>query len=986
MTNVAWQDAVKAAGQGAEDSNEAQRRGRQGRRSGRNKLEGMETAPGASKRRRGQEKTDKTGTTKVKGRKKALGAEQFKPAKTLSSSLALEAMIENVTFTKNSVMVWFNVRSKSLSFSPVQDIEAAIRADAVTFGKLAGRKLHLRGTTRPYQVKQWAQDTRDEAYALSTNKPVGPTKDYTPDQGPIKSTGGVDAMLNREQIHLSTAAFSEKWVYLGIQLATKRKHPDARRELLFHKEEIDELTRSFARSSLSLSPASRADMEWLLRRSLQLGLQVGRIGTSADYEASDIPELVAAADWTSEPGDKHLLVTGVPAGSAEAQSAFVSVLSLGRLADQAIPEQYRSGWMQRSDRAGFPVEWSAIIEVIAANKTEGWLQGVTAKISDQVSHYRDEHGLEAPRSLARQAAMASQIQDEVTTDQTGSSLRTRGWYRVAVAGTTVQELNQRIEALRAVYGSSAELVQSSGQYGYAREFIPGEPLANTGFERRMSVKTLAAAIPHGTASIGDRTGTIIGYTSGAATRAVAWHTHWDMERRDRSGLMIIVGGLGSGKSFLMGGLIYRSAMTGVVWSVFDPSDRLGRLCDPEMVPELAGRTRYVNLMNGRDGELNPFRVVAEPKEDHFVYVDESTGAPMLDVRSFREAQMNARSTRISLLKDLIKSMIEPKLWGSETVQTILTGVWSQIDASPTANPAQILEVLGQIVDGTHRDSKILDRAHRVAAHALSLGIQEKVNTPIGRLIFPPASAAALAEEESREDTVLTVYTLNGMPIPSEEDIASGNLSDPDRMALAVLTMAAFLVQSSIYRGNFNARKGLAIDEGKVLNSFSAGKALITKVSTDSRKFNVRAILSSQNAAHFNFNGDDPDALGNLLSAAMVGQTTEAAAQKAGLNLLGVPTGMGYEPILASLRPQQSHKQEVLRDEHGQLSVSQEHAEQNDKRDFIFSVVDDVTGNSQGRSIERITFDLDAHPHVAKALATSPSPYTPATSEPSHARH
>lgn len=890
-----------------------------------------------------------------------------KPSAKETSEIHLKAIIDNVTFTSSETIAWFKIQPVSLGFNPVRDIEHAIESDAVGFASLVGRRLHIRSTTRPYPVYQWAEDTYDDASA--GGHPVDAQPGVDPDDKKNgKPEAGFTGLLVREQRRMSGAAFNNKWVYLGVTISGFRRFPDPRRELDYHHKTLEDLTRTLASTSLRAEVPEPKDMEWLIRRSIQLGLPVSQVGVTGDYDADDIPSLDSAADWTAEPMSGHIEVTGVPYGSAQSVTRYVTILTLGRLADQEIPQRTQSGWMQRTDRLPFPVEWAATVDVIPKASTERQLRGALDKIADQMKHYTDDHQMEPPRSLSRQNGLAREIQDDLDRDQTGASLRTQGWYRVAVAGASVAELQQRVQATKDVYGASAELVQTAGQYHYAREFIPGEPLATNAYVRRMGVKTLAAAIPHGTAEIGDRTGVMMGSTSGSARRAVAWHTHWDMERRSRSGLMLIVGGLGSGKSFAMGGTIYRSAMTGVKWSVFDPSDRLGRLCDSSMVPELAGKARYVNLMNGRDGELNPFRVVPDPVRWHY------PEGPVGD-SEYELAVQDAQATRKSLLSDLMDSFLPDSYRGAKEVTSLLVRVKHHMNYERESSPTQVIDILNAIAEDNSPDDRNLTDEHRILARDLAITYEDAAKTPIGRLIFPRAGAAPLEDLEDGKETVLTVYTLNGMPIPDAKDIAAGNIGEKDRMALAVLTMSAFLVQSTIYQGDPNARKGLAIDEGKVLNSFSAGKTLITKSSTDSRKFNARVILSSQNASHFNLDGNDADSLGNLVSAAMVGNTEEEAAQKAALNILGAPSGAGYEQILSTLRPKQTQREEVRRDADGNmLKDKQKAVTKNDKRDFIFSVIDDVAGKTSNRAIERITYDLDAHPHVAKALATDPDPY------------
>lgn len=853
-----------------------------------------------------------------------------KPKISPDDKLALQATIGHVTFDALEVYAWFAIAGISHGFHPVGDIESAISTDAIAYSKLQGRRLKIRSTTRPYSVSQWAKDTYDDAEAAGT---------------PIPAFG--PEFLVRSQRHMQASSFSEKWVYLGVRVSTFRKYTkDPLRELHSLRATLEELANGLAASSLRATPATVEDMEWLIRRSVCLGVPMPRIGVAADYEKSDIAALEAVATWTSEPVSKHLTVTGKVPGSESEISMKVSVLTLGRLSDQVIPQEQQTGWMQRTDRLGFPVEWVATIDVIPEARTQSWIRGRMDLIRDQMKHYVDEHDMAPPASLNRHMAIATDIQTQLDADHGGTAIRTTGWYRVAVAAPNETLLNERVAKLRQVYGARAELVQTPNQYHTAREFIPGEPLSTAAHRRRMSVTTLAAAIPQGTAEVGDKTGVVLGYTAGSAMRAVAWHTHWDMERRDRSGLLTLAGGLGSGKTFALGGIVYQSVMSGVQWSVLDPSDRLGRLCD---LPELKGRARYINLMKGRAGELNPYRVVADPVRSHFDSQIE-----------YERALSDAQGTRSSLMSDILYSFLTRSTRETSETDSVLTRAMSEVTPDRTSSPADVLLALEKIAnEEIHQD---LDKAHRIKARDLLITYRRLASTPVGKLIFPPEGAAPLDDFEDN-DVLLNVYTLNGMSIPSADVIASGNIPEPARLSMSVMTLAAWLVQSRIYLGDPHRRKGLAIDEGKTITTIDAGKNLITKTATDSRKFNLRAILCSQNVTHFDMDSDSEDSLGNLIGAAMIGSTEDDAAINAALKALRAPLNEGYGAILKTLRPPQAKREEISRDLDGNMTVQK--VADNQKRHFIFS---------DGRNIERIVFDLDAHPAVAEALNSRPSSY------------
>lgn len=882
-----------------------------------------------SREKRAAKRSRAEAKSRLRGRKDG-------PKLRADEKLELQATVGNLTVDKTEVYAWFTVTPVSHGFQPVRDIESAITSEAVAYSVLQNRRIKIRSTTRPYSVSEWAKDTYDDA--ASTGTPAPAFGEY----------------LMRSQEHMQRLNFSEKWVHLGVRLSTFRRYPhDPVREVAELRKPLREVTDALQGSSLDVEPCSREDMEWLLRRSVALGLRVPRIGAVADYTQDDVPELSAAATWTGEPLAGHITVTGTPPGESEEETALVSVLTLGRLSEQAIPQEQQTGWMQRADRVGFPVEWCATVDIVPEQQTRSWVRARLDVIADQVTHYRDEHGMDPPVSLLRHKDLATDIQTSLDSDHGGTAIRTVGWYRVAIAAPDESTLKARIKEVRSAYGSRADLVLTPNQYHCAREFIPGEKLSTGAHVRRMSVVALAAAIPQGTAEVGDRCGVTLGYTAGSAMRAVAWNTHWDMERRDRSGLLVLTGGLGAGKTFALGGIVYQDAMSGTQWHVLDPSDRLGRLCElPEFDALEEGkprRARYVNLMKGRAGELNPYRVVADPVRAHY-----RTDA------EYDLAVSDARGTRGSLMRDVLYSFLSPTAQSNPDMDTVLTRALSAVNPVPTSSATDVLNAIRDIAAGkTHKD---LEQSQRIKAQDLVLTYERLTETPVGKLIFPPEGSEPLAADEADdEDMLLTVYTLNGMSIPSADVIASKEIPENARLSMSVMTLAAWLVQSKIYLGDRHRRKGLAIDEGKTITTIDAGKNLITKTATDSRKFNLRAILCSQNVTHFDMNDDSEDSLGNLIGAALIGATQDDAAVNAALKALRAPVGQGYEDILKGLRPPSRRRETVNRNADGDATSHVRKSEEQ-KRHFIFS---------DGRNIERIVFDLDAHPHVVEALDSTP---------------
>ena len=109
----------------------------------------------------------------------------------------------------------------------------------------------------------------------------------------------------------------------------------------------------------------------------------------------------------------------------------------------------------------------------------------------------------------------------------------------------------------------------------------------------------------------------------------------------------MVGGLGSGKSFLTGLIVYKTLRAGARWTVLDPS---GPLAELTRLPELAPFSRHINLLRADPGILNPYRVVAEPRPEHFVDEDDPE-------RAWRRERSLAAATRRRLVLDVLTGLL-----------------------------------------------------------------------------------------------------------------------------------------------------------------------------------------------------------------------------------------------------------------------------------------------------------------------------------------
>jgi hypothetical protein len=390
-------------------------------------------------------------------------------------------------------------------------------------------------------------------------------------------------------------------------------------------------------------------------------------------------------------------------------------------------------------------------------------------------------------------------------------------------------------------------------------------------------------VPVASSRVGDRRGPYIGYTAGSSRRAVMFDTHYATEVKETSGLVPVVGGLGAGKSVLMGSMAYEAVRRGIPAVVLDPSGPLARITE---LPELREHSEHLDLTTAASGTLNPFEVVATPLREAYPSDD-----------AFAEAQVLAAQDRKLLAMDVVKMLLP-----------------ASVDTMP-----QTSLVVSDAVRGTHGDpgASLWDVVEHLENHDDTHGnvvanyLRDMAELPLSRLFFPSSSSSSASRLGAR----LTVLTMPGLVLPPKS-VPRAHWSTSEQLAVPLLHLASWYATRAVYGREMQSRKLVALDETHFLGEWSAGRALFTRLGRDSRKWNTCVLAASQNPA---------DVLGmdvaNFMSSAFVGRIEDEDAAKDGLRMLRVATGVGYERALATLssgRGAQGFREFVMRDVDGNV--------------------------------------------------------------------
>ncbi|MER7334564.1 MULTISPECIES: ATP-binding protein [unclassified Micromonospora] len=777
--------------------------------------------------------------------------------------LAITEIAGHLTFTPNTVTAWYWLPEVRWAFRPDAEREALLSAISEQYAGLAGFRLHLRRTTRPFPADEWAR-TID----AHTRSPL-------PD---VPGTAGWADHLVAAQRHLLSVNHAEGQTYLGVTFA-RRSLGDSlterllrtfgrgvaegeRRKLGRTVEQFDEVLGAFGMRGRRVTAQ---ELEWLLYRSVALCMAPpGRLSPITDgrWERGDLLALTEQVERYRTPYGSTVKLVNRMTG----EERHVAVLAVGRMEPLEIPERHEP-WLHFHERLPWPMELSTRVDILGSGDSFRNLEHRLRMIRSQQLDYA-EHGIDAPPELERLAKRALVIGDEMTTGLPVDSARAHGWHRIAVGGRTREECLERARRLIQLYSRELRisLQHPKNQDWLAREFIPGEPIANTGYVRRMPVNLLAAALPQAASTVGDRRGDLIGRTAGTCRRPVFLDLHFPMEVRERSGLAVFVAEPGGGKSTLLGALGYLAARRGVQVTLLDPSGPLARLC---AMPELRPYSRVLNLTGSEHGTLAPYSLIPTPLRTEF-------GSGAAGDREFEIAVSNARAERRMLVQDICMMLVPPQVAREASTATLFRHAVRQVPAEETSTLDDVVACLSQLDDDAGRElaNLLLDTAEM----------------PLAMLFFGRPPEGLLGA-----DAALTVITMAGLRLPDLK-IEREYWSAEEALALPMLHTAHRLAVRRCYGGSMSSRKLVGLDEAHFMEGWRSGRSFLVRLARDSRKWNLAALVASQNPR---------DILGldvqNLVSTVFVGRIAEdAEIASEALRLLRVPVDDGYEATLASL--------------------------------------------------------------------------------------
>ena len=179
--------------------------------------------------------------------------------------------------------------------------------------------------------------------------------------------------------------------------------------------------------------------------------------------------------------------------------------------------------------------------------------------------------------------------------------------------------------------------------------------------------------------------------------------------------------------------------------------------------------------------------------------------------------------------------------------------------------------------------------HAVTLHA---ALRDVADHPRGRFM----TARDTDDINTVNKTLLEVH-LGGVVFP-RMDVDESSWSTDERLSLPLLNLAAHLTSARIYKGDRAKRKLVGIDEAHLFMGWGSGRSLMARLERDSRKWDARVFVASQDTGT---TLSAQTASKALISDVICGATSDPEEQAAACELLGVSKDFG--PALATLRPQ-----------------------------------------------------------------------------------
>lgn len=370
-------------------------------------------------------------------------------------------------------------------------------------------------------------------------------------------------------------------------------------------------------------------------------------------------------------------------------------------------------------------------------------------------------------------------------------------------------------------------------YPFAEVSLP------TSYEIPMDPGVLAAGVPFGTRALGDPCGFWLGrLLTGRPvfmdpTRAAQINT---------ATAIMLVGKLGSGKSYTMKDIIYHLLSWGAVGFAIDPKGT--EFEKFPMLPDLGDEVKIVSFAEGVNAErFNPFRLGSSEFDSRQAI----KGILELIFQSSDPQQIEMRNVVLSMALDLVYEGVKYDMYSfGDALETL------------AVHPEPDYQKHAKIVMQRLRNLR---------------------NDTLGRLLFGEDTGQNIFNVR------MLVAVVRGLALP-KAGTTKDKWTDGERLSAAMMFAVATLGLKQLLRLPKHIVKFLAMDESWVLREFEEGRKLYNEALRLSRSENLIPIMASQNATDFEAREGEDDISG-LFGWKFIYRLDSRVQVEAALRLLGM---------------------------------------------------------------------------------------------------
>ena len=591
---------------------------------------------------------------------------------------------------------------------------------------------------------------------------------------------------------------------------------------------------------LSGERSSAGEIEWLLRRGFFRGLdeepqlilqpesmsEVRVKGEKVLLRPKKSLSILIANDLVAEEKMKTWIIhhDDQEENGRKSYQSFFSVVD--------VPEEISpigEEWLYALEDLPFPAEVSLHFQVQTPHEAAGGLQRNRKVLKDQRREY-NEASEETPITLEWAGKRGRVLENKL---QKGMPLLWNSvWLNVSASSR--KELEERAAQLLQLYATKQiRVVRSPADQGKAFQlFLPGSPMDKDNWIP-MDPKFLSAGMLHGSREIGDPDGDYIGRTMHRIPVLLDLKRPMSKEL-NRSGAIVIVGTLGSGKSVLKKTLFYHGYNQGGIVFSIDPKNEDSCFA---LIPEIRENMAVLNFSAESTTKFNPFRMSDSEERAHGIVLD--------------FLSLLLEGTRNDERADAIMEAVERTF--EQKMRDLFTFM-KELERIAVDSPVEAI---------------------RIEARRCVNRLQSYSRSPFGKFIF-----AHDGEEHTRlSGARFIVIPLAGLPLPKKRgERLQQALTPNERFGLGIMYLVAALGREYMFYSAHDQLKIFGIDESWMLKQFPEGALLIDEIVRMGRSFQVVPLLATQNPSDvsdeetrnnlgsiFCFRTEDPRAIADNLT-------------------------------------------------------------------------------------------------------------------------